>query len=175
MRGLFYIIFLLAISCQTSEGVRFATDTTYYLQITDEENSERSSGFVDRLYSEIPVYKYTITHESGPKGWPFYESFDLKAKMPVDSIMPPHLIFHAFEVYEVDEEVDPGSYLVKATILEPSEDGATVLKFQMYERKESEWVRVVDLKDHPFVTTKYPTQDDQYRILKETIIRSSFK
>ena len=159
---------------RATADVRFATGTVYYFRITDLEQSERSSRMVNDLNAHIPGFKYTITNESGLQGWPFYRKFQLDEKLPVDSIMPPHVIFHIFKPYEEGADVD-GSYLIEARLLPVAEGGSPILKFDMFQGRGNDWIRVVDLKDHPFPVAKYPGYEEQLQIIEETIIRSSFK
>ena len=141
----------------------------------DEENTERSEQFISDLFFNIPKQKYAITHSSGNKAWPWYEPFAPDARLSVDSIMPPHTIFHVIKPYQEGMTHKQGDYLIEAVLKPPAEDGAPVLKFSMFQFRAGEWERVVDLDDHAFGPAKYPTYLDQYRILEETIIRSSFK
>lgn len=77
---------------QSSDGI-YATTWEFYFEVNCPNPGQNCQEAKKLLETEIPKYKYTFTYGSS-RTWPYFAAFDLDARVPRDSLLPPHSQLH---------------------------------------------------------------------------------
>lgn len=97
---LLFLVFLTSCGGKADpQEAELAQTTRIFFQVECQHKGPRCEQVKRYLEKEIPRFKYSFTEESSKK-WPYFQAFDLNAKVPIDSLMPPHTRLHQFIPYQ---------------------------------------------------------------------------
>lgn len=117
MQAYLTLLLLLSIFCCACDQskVKIAPEIMYYFEVKCGLPEPECYELKQSLEKSIPLYKYTITHQSGKK-WPYYQAFETRVPVPADSLMPPHWQVHRMVLKKDGEKINQGKYLVQIDI-----------------------------------------------------------
>ena len=81
-----------------SDEPGLAGTTRLYFRVECLSNGPRCQEVKKYLEAEIPKFKYSFTEQSS-RQWPYFQAFNLDARVPIDSLLPPHTRLHQLLPY----------------------------------------------------------------------------
>jgi len=169
---LLMLAILACMNCNRSK-IEIAPETTFYFEVTCGSSTPACQGLKKYLEENIPLYKYTITNESGYV-WPFYQAFEKDTPVPATSLMPPHWQIHNMELKREGQRLKEGEVLVQIDLYSASDTipdfNVTISKITDGKFSQSATTGVHDLYTFHQEST-LSTRD----IILKSVIRYSFK
>ena len=148
-----------------------AKRVSYYLELEDRSQNDYASTWFPQIKNEIYGKQYAITQRSESE-WPFYQTYPKSHRIPMDSLITPHVISHYFDDRSV-EKAKEGEFLVKVIFLDPIPEHNFDLI--IYKKIDKNWEKMVDTGNHKITALHTKKGLNPIEAASRIIIRYSFK